>query len=63
MARIYLIENEYIDEKSLNNAIQDILNVMRKEKRTYSMNIFLLKETINYLEKEVKELSNSKIFQ
>ena len=40
-----------------------VLDILKEEKRTYSMNILILKETIAYLEDETKELANTKIFQ
>lgn len=63
MGKIYEIGKEYIPEETVDAEIEKILNVLKKEKRTYSMNIFLLKETINYLENKVKEEANTKIFQ
>ncbi len=63
MGQIYQVGNQYINEKSLENEVQKILEVLRKEKRTYSMNIFLLKETIKFLEKEAEEIANIRTFQ
>ena len=63
MGQIYQVGNQYINEKSLENEVQKILEVLRKEKRTYSMNIFLLKETIKFLEKEAEVIANIRTFQ
>ena len=44
MGRVFRVDNQYINEKILENEVQKILDVLRKEKRTYSMNIFILKK-------------------
>lgn len=60
---IYQVGKEYVDEYTVNKEIQKILKFLKREKRTYSMNIFLLKKSIDFLEREVKEIANTKIFQ
>lgn len=63
MVQIFQAGHQYIDEETLKNERKKILDILKEEKRTYSMNIFILKETIAYLEDETKELANTKIFQ
>lgn len=63
MGEIYKVKNEYIDKESLAEEVQNILNLLKSKKRTYSMNTFILKNTIAALEKEVGEIANTKIFQ
>ena len=63
MGKVFEIGEEYIREDDVKDEINDILNVLRNKKRTYSMNIFLLKRTIDFLENKVQEEVNSKIFQ
>lgn len=63
MGKVFQVDNQHIDEKTLENEVQKILDVLRKEKRTYSMNTFILKNTIEVLQNEVKEIANTKIFQ
>ncbi len=63
MGRVFRVDNQYINEKILENEVQKILDVLRKEKRTYSMNIFILKNVIKVLQDEVKEIANTKVFQ
>lgn len=63
LGKIYEIGKEYISEETIQIEIEKILHFLKEEKRTYSMNIFLLKETIDYLENRVREEANTKIFQ
>ncbi len=63
MVQIFQVGHQYIDEETLKNERKKILDILKEEKRTYSMNILILKETIAYLEDETKELANTKIFQ
>lgn len=63
MGQVFQVGDQYIDEETLKKERQKILDILKEEKRTYSMNIFILKETIAYLEDETKELANTKIFQ
>lgn len=60
---IYCVGNDYIDEETVQKETKKILDILKKEKRTYSMNIFLLKQTIQLLENEVKKIANAKTFQ
>lgn len=59
MVEVYEIDGQIICEKALNDAVQDVLNLMKKEKRTYLMNKTILKHAIGKLEQE----QNSIIFQ
>ena len=63
MGKVFEVGDEYIREDDVKDEINDILNTLRNKKRTYSMNIFLLKRTIDFLENKVQEEVNSKIFQ
>ena len=63
MGKVFEIGDDYIREEDVKDEINDILNILRNKKRTYSMNIFLLKRTIDFLENKVQEEVNSKIFQ
>lgn len=63
MGKVFEVGDEYIREDDVKDEINDILNILRNKKRTYSMNIFLLKRTIDFLENKVQEEVNSKIFQ
>lgn len=63
MGKVFQVDNQYIDEKVLESEVQKILDVLKKEKRTYSMNTFILKNAIETLQNEVKVIANTKIFQ
>ena len=63
MGQVFEVGKEYITEETIQIEVEKILDVLRKEKRTYSMNIFVLEKTIDYLKNKVKEDENSKIFQ
>lgn len=63
MPQFYELRDEYMTENELEEGISDIFQALKKKKRTYSANIFILKKAINKLENNVQEVANTTIFQ
>ena len=63
MGKVFQLNDNYIAEEELTKSTEEILEILKKEKRTYSMNIFILQNVIKTLQNEVESIANTKIFQ